>query len=133
MKLECVHADTCLPCYWGGHSLAHVQISVYKGMSLDEIKNALRYELNDGAIAGHCELGVLLSDIPPPDHVSAAAKDEAHSAALAAIDAITPNDPEQTEFFLDLEEPDDEGFDDCLSDNDESVYAFFVFREVEHE
>jgi hypothetical protein len=133
MKLECIHADTCLPCYWGGHSLAHVQIPVYKGMTLSHIQNALKYELNDGAIAGHCELSILLSDMPPPPHVSAAAKDEAHSAALDAIDAITPSDPRQTAFFLDLEEPDDEGFDDCLSDNDESVYAFFVFREVEGE
>jgi hypothetical protein len=127
MKLECIHADTCLPSYWGGHSLAHVQIHVWRGMSLDELRSALRYELNDGAIAGHCELGTLLSDMPPPPHVSAAAKDEAHSAALDAIDAITPNDPEQTEFFLDLEdEPEDE-------DGDELVYAFFVFREVEGE
>jgi hypothetical protein len=97
-------------------------------MSLEEIKIALKYELDDGAIAGHCELGILLSDMPPPAHVSAVAKDAAHSAALDAIDAITPSDPEQTEFFLDLGEapPEDE-------DGDELVYAFFVFREVESE
>lgn len=33
-KLECCHADTCLPDYWSGHHLPHVQIAVWRGMTL---------------------------------------------------------------------------------------------------
>ena len=50
--LECCHADTCLSDYWGGHHLAHVQVPVWNGMSLAELKKALMAELNEGAVAG---------------------------------------------------------------------------------
>ena len=51
-QLECCHADTCFPDYWGGHHLAHVQVPVWNGMSLAELKKALMAELNEGAVAG---------------------------------------------------------------------------------
>lgn len=126
MKLECIHADTCLPDYWGGHSLAHVRVLAYRRMTLDEIKDALKSEINEGAVAGHCELAQLLSDMPPPD-VHAGACEEAHEAALAAVDAIEPAEPSQTSFFMDLDEPEDEVND--VGDN--QPYAFFVFREID--
>lgn len=53
-KYEVVHADTCLPDYWGGHHLPHVQICV-RPMYLKEIKEAILAELSYGAIAGRYE------------------------------------------------------------------------------
>ena len=51
MKLECLHADTCLPDYWGGHHLAHVQIPVYRGMTLKAIKESIRDEDSESVYA----------------------------------------------------------------------------------
>jgi hypothetical protein len=31
-KFDIIHADTCLPDYWSGHHLPHVQIPVFNGM-----------------------------------------------------------------------------------------------------
>lgn len=113
MHLECCHADTCLPSYWGGHHLAHIQVPVWNGMSLDVLKARLRAELNQGAIAG--------ADYPGTHN------DQWYAAAVAAVNAMTVNpgaDP--AHLFKGLEvgedEPDDDG---------ESVYAFFVFRPTE--
>ena len=113
MHLECCHADTCLPSYWGGHHLAHIQVPVWNGMSLDVLKSSLRRELNEGAIAG--------ADYPGTHN------DQWYAAAVAAVNAMTVNpgaDP--AHLFKDLEvgedEPDDDG---------ESVYAFFVFTPIE--
>lgn len=113
IHLECVHADTCLPSYWGGHHLAHIQVLVWNGMSLDVLKASLRRELNEGAIMG--------ADYPGEHN------DQWYAAAMAAVNAMTVNpgvDPEH--LFKDLEvgedEPDDDG---------ESVYAFFVFTPIE--
>lgn len=126
MKLECIHAATCLPDYWSGHHLAHVQIPVWKGMDLDDIKSSLKAELDVNAVAGSDDIAQLLSDAPIPDHLPAGADDDAYEAARAAINAIQPLDPAQTTFFNDLEEePEDpSGFEDAAT-----VYAFFVFRE----
>lgn len=113
IHLECCHADTCLPSYWGGHHLAHIQVLVWNGMSFDALKAALRRELNEGAIAG--------ADYPGTHN------DQWYAAAVAAVNAMTVNpgvDP--AHLFKDLEvgedEPDDDG---------ESVYAFFVFTPIE--
>lgn len=109
-KLECVHADTCLPDYWSGHHLPHVQIAVWRGMSLTDIKRELLSELLQGAVAG-----AVYDD----------SDDTWHKRARAAVNRIKPNTKGQRRFFLDLEDtPDD---DDCC----ESVYAFFVFIEAE--
>ena len=110
--LECLHADTCLPDYWSGHHLAHVQIPVYPGMTLKEIKESLHSELNQGAIAG--------SDERTRDD-SGKEGDIWFRKAHAAINRIKPATKGQRTFFRDLEEQSDDDMD--------IVYAFFVFRD----
>lgn len=113
IHLECCHADTCLPSYWGGHHLAHIQVPVHNGMRFDGLKAVLRRELNEGAIMG--------ADYPGEHN------DQWYAAAVAAVNAMTVNegaDPEH--LFKGLEIGDDEKDDDG-----ESVYAFFVFRPIE--
>lgn len=112
MKLTANHADTCLPCYWGGHHLPHVQIIVHNGMTLGEVKRALNDELNQGAIAG--------VNAPQED-------DEAwFAAARLAVSELEAAERtgDDVPLFNDLEEEEE---DDC----GESVYAFFVFTEEE--
>ncbi len=111
-QLECVHADTCLPDYWGGHHLAHISIPVYGRMSLKDIKSALRSELNEGAIGG--------SDERTRDD-SGEIGDAWFYRAHAAINRIKPNQKGKRVFF------DDVPIDD---DADYSVYAYFVFCEA---
>ncbi len=111
-KLECVHADTCLPDYWGGHYLAHISIPIYKALSLAEIKSALRSELNEGAIGG--------SDERTRDD-SGDIGDAWLYRAHAAINRIKPSKNGKRVFF------DDVPIDD---DADYSVYAYFVFCEA---
>lgn len=37
--LECVHVDTCLPDYWGGHHLAHISVPIYRAhAAVEKIK-----------------------------------------------------------------------------------------------
>jgi len=117
MKLECLHADTCLPDYWGGHRLAHVQIPVYRGMTLKAIKESIRQELIMGAICGNDEIARLLSYDFVADEKRA---DQVTRAAYAAVNRIKPNKKGQRRFFTDLEEQDD----DCC----DYVYAYFVFE-----
>ena len=108
--LECWHADTCLSDYWGGHHLAHVQVPVWNGMSLAELKKALMSELNEGAVAG--------ADAPHDydEQWYAAARD-----AVQAIEAKTAAGAENL-FPLLVPQTDD--------DDVPTVYAFFVFRHV---
>lgn len=123
MKLECAHADTCLPDYWSGHHLPHVQIPVYHGMTLKAIKESLRFELAQGAIAGSSEDARLLAG----HSVEAWEEMRAHNldkAARAAINRMRPNVKGTRRFFLDLEKEDPDN--DCW----DSVYAFFVFVEM---
>ena len=110
--LECLHADTCLPDYWGGHHLAHVQVPVWNGMSLAELKKALMSELNEGAIAG---AGY------PGDH-----DEQWYAAARFAVRAIEAKTPAAAENLFPLLIP--QGDDD---DDVPTVYAFFVFRPTE--
>ena len=119
MKLIANHADTCLPSFWGGHHLPHIQVSVYKGMTLGALKRALHNELNEGALMG--------SNVGDDAWSSGPDGDARYKAAGEAIDAITTEDPEgndETPLFNDLEE-EDEDDDGCC----ESVYAFFVFTQ----
>lgn len=109
--LEAAHVDTCLPELWTGHHLAHVQIPVYRGMSLKEIKESLHNELNMGAVMG--------SDERTRDD-SGAEGDKWYKSAHAAINKIKPRIKGQRKFFMDLEEESDEEYID-------NVYAFFVF------
>lgn len=121
IKFDCVHADTCLPDYWGGHHRPHVSIPVYKGMTLKEIKASIRSEINQGAIAGNDDDSVLLShSFIPPDKVKRA--DQLTRAAYAAVNRMSPAKKGQRRFFTDLEED--------TEDSDYSVYAYFVFVEI---
>ena len=108
--LECCHADTCLPDYWGGHHLAHVQVPVWNGMSLAELKKALMAELNEGAVAG---AGY------PGDH-----DEQWYAAARDAVQAIEAKTAAGADNLFPLLEP--QGDDEDAP----TVYAFFVFRHV---
>lgn len=121
LKFECCHADTCLSDYWSGHHLPHVQIPVWRGMTLAQVKSALRDELSNGYVAGSGELACAFNYDMSTDKERT---EELHKAAHDAIDAIELRDPENDHCFMDLEESTD---DDCC----DSVYAFFVFVEME--
>lgn len=116
---DCAHADTCLPDYWGGHHLPHIQIYVVPGMSLSDIKKALRSELSHGAVCGSNDAARVLSWDVVEDEKYA---DKVTKAAYAAIARIKPVKKNQKKFFTDIEQ-DENG--------DSSVYAYFVFREIE--
>jgi len=101
--------------------MPHVQIAVYPGIKLSEIKSAIRSELAEGAVMGSCDTARLLAaDMVNPDEERAA--DQATRAAYAAINRMKPNQKGQRSFFRDLE-PQEE-------DDAESVYAYFVFAEI---
>ena len=119
-QLECCHADTCFPDYWGGHHLAHIQVPVYNGMSLAELKKALMSELNEGAVDG--------SDAPHDydEQWYAAARfavQAIEAFAVRAIEAKTPAAAAENLFPLLIPQGDD--------DDVPTVYAFFVFRPTE--
>lgn len=121
MKLECIHVDTCLPDYWSGHHLPHVQIPVRPGMSLEEIKTLLRHEIAMGAVAGNTEDACLLSwGAVPPEKAEYA--DRLTRAVYAAVNRIKPKRKGQRRFFTDVPEMGED--EEC------QVYAFFVFCEI---
>ena len=109
--LECCHADTCLSDYWGGHHLAHVQVPVWNGMSLAELKKALMSELSEGAVAG---AGY------PGDW-----DEQWYAAARDAVQAIEAKTAAGADNLFPLLEP--QGDDEDAP----TVYAFFVFRPAE--
>lgn len=85
MKINCVHADTCLPDYWSGHHLPHVSIPVHHGMKISELKSALHDELRQGYVMGSGDDARLLSaDIVAPHEEKRAGK--LTQAAHAAIE-----------------------------------------------
>ncbi len=111
--LECLHADTCLPDYWGGHHKPHVSIPVYPGMSMSDIKRGLHSELSHGAVCG--------SDSRTRDD-SGDVGDAWYKRAHAAVNKMTPSVKGKRKFFEDLDEPGE--------DEDFSVYAYFVFEDA---
>jgi len=118
--LEWVHADTCLPDYFGGHHLPHVQVLIWRGMTLRDIKQEIRNELRQGCVAGSCDAASMLQ----ADHVSPqdeAMADALTRAAYAAVNKIKPQVKGQRKFFLDLE----------CDEEDPCVYAYFVLRDQE--
>jgi len=120
MKLECCHVDTCLPGYWSGHHFPHVQIPVYRGMTLKAVKQALCDELRMGYVMGSSDDARLLSaDLVRPEDEKRA--DALNRAAYAAINRLKPAVKGKRKLFLDLEESDDG------DDFAESVNAYFVF------
>ena len=124
IKFECCHADTCLSDYWSGHHLPHVQIPVYRGMTLKDVKDAIRSELSQGAVTGSTDNARLLSDdMVREDEVKQA--DRVTRAAYAAVNRMRLADKRKRKLFMDLEEIDEEN--DCC----DSIYAFFVFVVLE--
>lgn len=110
--LNCRHADTCLSDYWSGHHLAHIQIAVYPNMTVGDVRKALHNELSQGFVAG--------SDDRTLDN-SGDAGDKWFKAAHAAINRdVKQTGPGRKYPFSDIE---------CGEEND--VYAFFVFTDVE--
>lgn len=100
----CAHADTCLSDYWGGHHLPHIQIYVWAGMTLRDIKDALQSEVSQGAFSGS---SIDYDNIP-------------YEAFKEAVEAITPSSSHKGDtFFNDVEQEGD----------GDSVCAFFVFEE----
>lgn len=121
MKLECAHADTCLLDYWSGHHLPHVAVLVWYGMTLRQLKQAIRDELRQGAVMGSDDSTRLLSaDMVRPDEEKQA--DRITRAAYAAVNRIRPAKKGARRLFTDLEQTPDDW-------DGESVYAFFVFVE----
>lgn len=118
MKMTCAHADTCLPDYWGGHHLAHVQIPVTRRkMSLAEIRRAIRSELAQGAVMGSCDAARLLSY----DYVSDEKRADALTrAAYAAVNRDVIGSRKGQRFA-------DTGVTEF---GDETVYMYFVFKEA---
>lgn len=123
IKFECCHADTCLSDYWSGHHLPHVQIPVYRGMTLKDVKSAIKDELRQGVVSGSTDNARLLSaDMVRPDEEKQA--DRVTRATYAAVNRMRLADKRKRKLFMELEESTD---NDCC----ESVYAFFVFVELE--
>lgn len=115
---ECIHADTCLPDYWGGHHLAHVQIPAIPGMTLADIKAALRDEVTQGAVMGSNDDAILLSCDWVPERLVKQAE-ATLKGVYRSIENLRPTKKGQRKFFTDITIDEDE---DC------SVYAFFVFK-----
>lgn len=62
MRVSIVHVDTCLPDYWSGHHRPHVQIPCTRQpMSFAEIRDLIRSEIVQGAVAGSDDDAALLS------------------------------------------------------------------------
>lgn len=124
IKLNCQHGDTCLPDYWGGHHLPHIGVPVHRGMTIGELRKALRDELRQGAVMGSTDDARLLSaDLVRPEEEKRA--DALTRAAYAAINRdVRMKKPGARYPFRDLDPStdDDDGYD--------SVYAYFVFTEA---
>lgn len=114
-QLECIHIDTCLPDYFGGHPLAWVCIPIYKTLSLSEIKSAIHSELNQGVIGGNDER---------TRDDSGETGDAWFYRAHAAVNRIRPSKKGQRRFFSDVGTPNGDESEEC-------VYAYFFFRDKE--
>ena len=125
IKFECCHADTCLSGYWSGHHLPHVQIIAERGMTLKDVKDAIRSELSQGAVMGSTDNArMLYADMVREDEVK-----QAHRvirAAYAAVNRMRLADKRKRKLFMDLEESEENDCCDC-----DCVYAFFVFVVLE--
>lgn len=124
-KLQCIHADTCLADYWGGHHLAHVAVPVWPGMTIQQLRDALHTEVTVGAVMGSTVAARLLSeDMSSPSDQTLA--EQLYRDAHAAIDRDVVMSKPQKEYpfgYLEIERPDERS----------DVMAYFVFREVEDE
>lgn len=110
MRLTIDHADTCLPDFWSGSHKAHVSVPVTRNMSAEELRRAIKSEINQGAFAG--------SDTRTrdahPDHA------EFLAACRTAVDEMEIN---PGPLFYNLEPTPD---DDCCA----MVVAIFTFEDA---
>lgn len=117
MKVSIVHVDTCLPDFWTGHHLPHVQIPAYP-QTFASVRRALADEIRMGAVMGSDDDARLLSAdmVRPCEEVRA---DRLTRKVYAAINRdIKPAKRGDRVAFRDVEIDDP----DCC----ESVYAYFV-------
>lgn len=98
-KMVCAHVDTCLQDYWGGHHLPYVQILVWPGMTLEDIKSQLKSEVYQEAVVNY--------------------EESEYEKYLQAIEDIESNSAEDSH-FNEIEETDED---------EDGVYAYFVFME----
>lgn len=82
MKLNCIHADTCLADYWGGHHLPHVAIPVHARMTCKDVREAIKAELRMGYVMGNSDDAQLLCGDVVLDEKRA---DKLTRAAYAAV------------------------------------------------
>lgn len=122
MKMNCILADICLPCYWSGHHLPHVQVPVWNGRSLKDIREDIKNELRMGAVGGSSDNARLLSSyfVSPDEEKRANALTRAAYAAIKR-DVVGARKRQKVIRDESLPGPNDEGY---------TVYAFFVFREA---
>lgn len=118
--VECCHADTCLPDFWGGHHLPHVQIPVWRGMTIGDVRRSILSELRQGYVMGSTEEARLLAAdmVRPEEDALATFLFEKVCKSVEALRAA----PGKRRLFTDLEPQEDD---------DESVYAYFVFTGLE--
>ena len=112
IKLHCLHVDTCLPDYWGGHHLPHIAVPVDRETTIETLRDSLMGEIWQGAIMG--------SD--PRTFDDAEEYEEMLDAMRNAIkEDVHLRDKRMRYPFPDLEKETEET--DC------SVMAYFVFTE----
>ena len=119
MKMHCVHVDTCLPDYWGGHHLPHVQVPAYR-QSFASVRAAIMDELRQGAIMGNGDDARLLS----ADMVRPGEEKRADALTRAAYAAVRRD-------VRPAQKGDRLAFRDMDDDDGETVYAYFVFEVIE--
>lgn len=114
LNYSCALADVCTSQYWGGHYLPHVGIVVHKNMTLQEIKDGIKSEINADA--------VIKLDEKLHGGTNYELTEEGYEALKKAVDGIELKDG--AEFaFTDIEDPSDD------DDSSELVMAWFVFVE----
>lgn len=116
--VECLHVDTCLPSYWGGHHLPHVQIPVWRGMKIGDVRRGIRSELSQGCVMGSTEEARLLqADVVQPEEADLA--EFLFEKVCKAVEKMRSN---KRRLFTDLESGEEDS---------ESVYAYFIFTGLE--
>lgn len=112
MELACIHADTCLSDYWGGHHLPHVAVPVNRDTTFADLRTMIIDELRAGAVAG--------ADATPEETYE---NDDWYAAACEAVERdVQPRVPGTEYPFRDLDD-----YDEDEDEHEESVYAYFVF------
>lgn len=112
MKVNIVHADTCLSDYWSGHHRPHVAIPVHRGTRFCDVRQDLRTEVSQGAVMGSDDDARHLVDDVVRDPAYA---DELTRAVYAAIKRVKGAQRGKQYAFRDLPK------------DTEDVQAYFVF------